>query len=454
MGPYDQGMTPAPRTRYSADLDPGGFTDPEEAAHRATRAISAMKLGLLLEGQVPVLSQNQVFDSPLFLAWAGADDDETSALARLIRGNWIQVRIHGSEPGDSEPRLAAAAARALADERFLLSGWPGISREEREEAAAILSGRSHLPPSGTFAPQIRGVQLLDDALRASSATERAVVVDESLAAFVRAEMDQRAGDHGRGRYLARPFAALMALADRMADGEVFELDGEPLTGLDLNRRSDRRRLLRLLAAQPESGLHAEHGALRSLSALVDLAYNTKVARSCAAQRQREVAVDETVREVVAEDPDTVGMAAEVTWFTERSAERWLTWGHVWDLLAQGVAGRPGAPGAPHTAAGVDELLRLDLARSTGMGGFAIRVLLPAAPVFVGVVGAEALGNVLFADPTWMDGALGGTLGVLLPSAVARLGVGRSLTSRVQDHRLNRARAAMAADLRTHASPRP
>ena len=235
-------MAPAPRTRYSADLDPGGFTDPDEAAHRATRAVSAMKLGLLLEGQVPVLSQNQVFDSPLFLAWAGADDDETSALARLIRGNWIQVRIHGSEPGDSEPRLAAAAARALADERFLLSGWPGISREEREEAAAILSGRSHLPPSGTFAPQIRGVQLLDEALRASSATERAVVVVVSLAALVRAEMDQRAGDHGRGRYLARPFDDLMALAERIADGEVFELDGEPVSDLDLNRRSDWRRL--------------------------------------------------------------------------------------------------------------------------------------------------------------------------------------------------------------------
>lgn len=108
--------------RYSADLDPAGLADPEEGPHLAARAASAMKVGLLLEGRVPVLAQNQVFDSRLLLGWS-ADATEIEAVSWLVRNNYVRMKAYSQRRDSGPPTLSGAFARALRDQRFEFSGW-------------------------------------------------------------------------------------------------------------------------------------------------------------------------------------------------------------------------------------------------------------------------------------------------------------------------------------------
>ncbi|BDU77804.1 hypothetical protein [Mesoterricola sediminis] len=110
----------------------------------ADRVLARARLSLaLLQGRVPVLSQTQVFDSPILLP----DTFETSDfqdLCQLFSAGLIQMRPFGT------PGAVEAFRRALARDLFVFSAWPelpdrrGGSADPRGDLLAFLEdGRVH-----------------------------------------------------------------------------------------------------------------------------------------------------------------------------------------------------------------------------------------------------------------------------------------------------------------------
>lgn len=430
---------------YSADLDPSGFTgDTDQALLRGIRATTAMKLSLVFGERIPVLAQNQVFDSPLMfgLLSPGGEasaDAEKVAFLWLVQNDYIQVRIHEAglkETNRPEDRftLRNACASALANPKFTLSAWPDLDIEQRQQTARYLTGESDGQPPSAYQDRATVIQQLDDALQASKASEKAVVIKDSLVRFIRDELQQRRGDRP-GSYLVPWFDKLGQFAQSVKDSTV-ELDGEPIKKFDQNMRSEWRRLIltyRIVNGHPEN-----HGPLAAASALVDLAYNRKVAQSMGAPYQLEVATQEVQQELIKEDPDTISMHWESTFLTSETQGDWLSWSYVQSKLEAGdVPNEQTQDGQARRQVILRELCEMKV-RQEVSGGFVLSGHAKIASLARDVgIGAGAIignlgGTVLLSHPVGAVGVVAGALiGDRVGSHLEPLLVGRQVKRQIE-----------------------
>lgn len=331
-------IDPESMTRFSSELDPVGFAGTSEEQHKlqALRATTAMKLSLILGDRIPVLAQNQIFDSRLFLglldpeAQGSEEADERDAFLWLVKKQYVRLALRAADGAGSRARqlpLSTAFAQTLRRPGFILSGWPEMTADERDHFAQIVSGETAEEPPRHLENAVEALRTVDEVLRRSSFVPVSEP-DEPLSWFIRTELGQRTGA-APSAYLNGWFSKLRAFAEDTSERRSDEWESP----FNPNLRSDWRKLIRLFKTTKE--LPINHSALNATSRLVDIAYNRRVARSIGAHFQREVAVDAESEQLLREDPDTLTLSKEAASLSERTREPWLSWCVVKDYLQTG-----------------------------------------------------------------------------------------------------------------------
>lgn len=439
---------------FSAEWDPVGLVG-SGGVLRAIRAESALKQSLVLGRRIPVFAQHQIFDSPHLLALfepgppghEAEREIEIDSLLWLIRHGYVQVKIHPSglaQPPDGRSPLTLknAFAAAVARPGFNLTAWPDLEPGYRREFAQLLTGASDAEVPARFATRVAAIEQLDEAFRRSRVSEQARVIPRSLDDFVSDELRQRTERGLPGAFLQPLVEALR----RRGRERIFET-GDVERPYDLNLRSDWRHLVAGLAA--ERGYDETHGGVRSLIQLVDLAYNRKVALSCGAPYQREVAASAWAEPLLREDPDLNGLSHEVAFLTERVPGEWLSWTFVKDKLKQGlVATDPFSDGRGLRRAMLAELAALAVSGTAEAGALASPIR-----VWSGIgtdIGVGAAGTVVTygAALTGWDPLTAGLAGVAAGATVGHLL--RRLNEHLAAKLVGRPVGALTAELRTHA----
>lgn len=214
-----------------------------------------------------------------------------------------------------------ACASALNNPRFVLSGWPELANEDRDEIARYLMGQTKNQPPPALRSRVDAIEQIDDALRESKSSERAKAIPRSLDMFTQDELDQRSGARP-GSYLQQWFSDLRSFAEVVKGADGPKLNAEAIESFNLNARSDWRRLIKAFEQVHSDRFHEGHRALMAASAMIDLAYNRKVALSLGAPFQRESAMGQIEQELIIEDPDATKLSREATFLSERTnAER-------------------------------------------------------------------------------------------------------------------------------------
>lgn len=452
--------------RFSDELDPARFANcPEtEAKTRCVRASASMMLGLLYGIRVPVLSQNQVFDSRHILEVAGSTGvdkrqaEERSGFLSLIRSSYIQMRIHPIGlvplPGGKDPfTLSNALASSLMQPTFVFSAWPDMPHEERVELARILRGESRAAWSPRLGRHVEAVLAMNEAFVASGASERAETIDTSLETFVDTQVAYRA-QHGLD-YLQETLAALKALAEQAATAPraLRAADGSKVAPFDLNKRSDWRRLIATYSSATPHRRESDDESLQAVSTVVDIAYNRKVGLSLGARFQRETAETDDDPRMMLSDPGLVSAHAETTALVEDTSLQWLGWRDVWEFVDGHKV--PAQSTREWQLELLNELLTMKVAATVDAGGVlrvlhyvragltpvmpALRVAAVAAPIAGAGIGA------VVADPLLAMAVAGvGTLPEVARLALETGEVRKLLIARG----LRAARASLAAELRT------
>lgn len=470
---------------FSSELDPAGLADADAKAAelRAIRATTYMKLSLVLGDRVPVLAQNQVFDSPLLFGlmaspttsvkstrnsskkelrrerrrteWHDGEErtKESDALIWLIENEYVQVRIHEhglDETPKAEDRftLRNACASALRKPGFVLSGWPELPKDARDDIAQILTGQSKAQPPPEWISRVNAIERIDEALRGSGSSGRARTITMSLDKFIQAELEQRRGPRP-GRYLEGWFTELRSFAKEVEAVGGLELHGKRITAFNLNSRSDWRCLIEAFKQEHPERVSAGHRPLVAASAMVDLAYNRKVALSLGAPVQREVAQEETEQDLITEDPDVISVNREAVFLGQRTNAEWLSWAFVKAHLENGLVPNEVSKDRVAMRNEIKESLLTQKVAAEVDGGFVLgaRVWLPYARG--GGIGMAAIG-----------GAMGG---VFTPSApLIGAGIGAAVGAvgahyiglldpipQLRDWRIDRGVKALSAELKTY-----
>jgi hypothetical protein len=360
-GPAYYGVLDSVRFRHTLD--------PDVRQGNLIAAAGVVMLDVLAGGLVPVLSENQAFDSALLLGQLATADADASALLSLVRAGRLRVRLNPTaavprQRGDGPPTLLDAFTAKLGTP-YDFSAWPELADPAVQDDLRADLAR----------PWRLGI---------ASLSQRVAALAELSAAAAEAPLTA-IGVPIPGRTLddqVRGSLALLTDIDPAIVARVIEgVAAEPV-----DKRDKRSTWYRHLKPEGEPTIEA-------VREVVDLEYNLIVAASFGIDgTYQESPVQEAALAVARTEPGSTTAERLVAMVTPGRDDQWLTWSRVLEMLPEADAyATSERRGERVTALYSARVVEGGQSRSSG---FAIMVGMPAS-VFatLGAAGSAAVGPI-------------------------------------------------------------